>query len=152
LNINPSESSLNANLHDDLDSLENPENTEVMHAHHRLGSFFTRGDVNKNEHILQTEMPMIFYSPISSSDELETYSIDNLESLASKEKEEENFLRSKEMFNDPNSMSFVSEIEDSIPIFDHESKSQLKSPMELSSRNKMLLRDSSCEDVSSPRD
>jgi len=49
-------------------------------------------------------------------------------------------------------MTFVSEIEESVPIFYHEAKLQLKSPMELSSRNKMLLRDSACENVSLPRD
>jgi len=148
LNINQPESNPNANLHHDLDSLEKPENIKGMHA---LGSLCSTGDVNEKEHVFQTMTPMIFYSPMSSSDESETSSIDNLDSCICKEMEEENFLRTKDNFSDPNSMTFVSEIEENIPI-DHDSKLQLKSPMQFSLGNKMLFDDCACEIVSLARD
>ena len=56
------------------------------------------GDVKKKTYF-QTKTPMIDDSPMSSSDESKTSSVDNLDLFICKEIEEENVIRSKENFN-----------------------------------------------------
>jgi hypothetical protein len=53
----------------------------------------------KKKTYFQTKTPMIDDSPMSSSDESKTSSIDNLDLFICKEIEEENVIRSKEIFN-----------------------------------------------------